>query len=268
MKYKMLVMDMDDTLLRHDLSISQKNIESIKKAQDLGVKVILASGRPDCAMNYYASKLDIDKNESYIISYNGAIISESKTKKIIFKKFLKSEHAKLLYKISKRNNVFIHTYEEKKIVTPQNNEYTEIESQITGMDVVEQEKKFENFLENDVVKILMLEKPEKLSELEENLKPHLTNDLTMFTSKPYFLEFMNKDVDKGKAVERLAEQLNIKREEVICMGDSYNDLSMIKYAGLGVAMGNAPDDIKNQSDYIAPTNMDDGVAYVIEKFIL
>lgn len=267
MDYKMIVLDMDDTLLRDDHSISTRTKEAIEKAQKQGVKVVLASGRPDYAMKETAKDLGLDEHGSYIVSYNGAIIIDCKTDEIIFERSLSKEIAHELYDFSKEHNVHLHTYWNDDIITEKNNEYTEIEANITGMEIKTIDD-FKKAVKGNVIKVLMLEDPEYLKKVELKLKPQLKDKLNMTISKPFFLEFMDKGIDKGASLSRLIDRLGIKQEEVIAMGDSYNDLSMLKFAGLGVAMANSPDDIKSEVEYITDSNMEDGVAKVIEKFVL
>jgi Cof subfamily protein (haloacid dehalogenase superfamily) len=119
-----------------------------------------------------------------------------------------------------------------------------------------------------VVKVLMNKEAERLVEVEKKLQKQLEGQLSVMRSKPFFLEFTEHGVTKGTSLNQLIQKLGIKREEVIAMGDSYNDQAMIEFAGLGVAMGNAPDDIKEIANYVTDTNMNDGVAKVVEKFVL
>lgn len=267
MRYKMLVMDMDDTLLRDDHTISEKNLEAIRKAQEKGVKVVLASGRPTFAMKEYAKQLELDKFNSHILSYNGAVITDCKSDTSIFEKSLSKEMAHRLYDLSKEHNVDIHTYLNDDIITEKSNQYTEVEANITGMKIRTIDD-FKKAVKGNVIKVLMLENPEYLKKVEEKLKIKVKDTMNMTISKPFFLEFMDKGIDKSTSLERLINKFGIKKEEVIAMGDSYNDLGMIKFAGLGVCVENAPKDMKEQADYITKSNMDDGVAHIIEKFIL
>lgn len=267
MKYKMVVMDMDDTLLREDRSLSQENREAIIEAQKKGVKIVLASGRPTYAMMGVAKELEMDLYDSHIISYNGAEIRECATNKTIFENSITKEIAHELFDISRENKVHIHTYVDDVIITSELNKYTDIEAEITGMPVSRVED-FKEKVKGNVIKVLMVENPEYLKEVESKLRPSMKDRLNMVISKPFFLEFMDKGIDKASALEKLINILGIKREEVIAMGDSYNDRGMVKFAGLGVFMGNAPDDLKQEADYIADTNMNDGVAKVIREFIL
>ena len=264
--YKMVVMDMDDTLLRDDHTISEGTKSAIEKAQKMGVKVVLASGRPTYAMKKYALELGLEKYKSYLISFNGANIVECATENILFNQTLSKENAHKLYDISKKNNLFIHTYLGDDIVTEENNEYTEIEKEITGMEIHIVDD-FKAVVNRDVTKVLMLEEPEKLKKAADILSTELSDILSVTISKPFFLEFMDRGIDKAATLERLINMLGIKREEVIAVGDSYNDLSMIKFAGLGVSMSNGKPEVKEAADYITGSHMEDGIVHIFEKFI-
>lgn len=267
MNYKMIVLDIDDTLLTDQHVISQRTKEALLKAQDMGVKVVLASGRPTFAMHNLAEELLLHDYGSYVLSFNGGIITDYQTKNNVYECTLTKEQAHELYEISKKHNVFVHTYVENDIITEKGNQYTDIEGQLTGMQIKEVSS-FTEHVQNDVVKLLMLEDPEKLAQVEKILQKELEGKISVMRSKPFFLELTNSEVDKGKSLNHLIQILGIRQDEVIAVGDGYNDLPMIKFAGLGVAMGNAPEEIKQQADYVTATNNEDGVAKVVEKFIL
>ncbi|UOE92014.1 Cof-type HAD-IIB family hydrolase [Alkalihalobacillus sp. LMS39] len=265
MKYKMIVLDMDDTLLQDDHTISERTKKALMKVQDAGVKVVLASGRPTYGMKEMAEELKLADYNSYILSFNGAKIIDWNTKKELYSSSLPPETVHSLYKLSKREDVWIHTYIEDTIVTEQLNPYSEIESKLTGLPLLEVPS-FINAVQQPVVKVLMIENPEKLINVEATLKKELAGELTVLRSKPYFLEFTESGVTKGASLKQLIESLGIEQEEVMSFGDSYNDLTMIEFAGLGVAMGNATAEVKEKANYITDSNMNDGVAKVIEKF--
>ncbi len=119
-----------------------------------------------------------------------------------------------------------------------------------------------------IVKIMFVDPEEKLNKVIELLPKELYDKYTIVRSAPFFLEFLNKKVNKGFGVRLLAEKLGIKPSEVICIGDAENDIHMIEFAGLGVAMGNAFPEVKKKADYVTKTNEEDGVAHVIKKFVL
>lgn len=267
MSYKMIVLDLDDTLLRDDHSISDRTKEALMLAQEKGVKVVLASGRPTFGMIPIADELSLAQYGSFILSFNGGKIINFKTKEELFSSTLSLSAVKKLYELSQREGVAIHTYVRDEIITEVDNPYTRKESQLTKLPM----KLVNNFVEGvkeEVVKALMLGAPEKLKVVEAKLQVELAEDFSVMRSKPYFLEFTEKGVTKGTSLNHLIKELGIKREEVIAIGDSYNDQEMIEFAGLGVAMGNAPDDIKEIADHVTDTNMNDGVAKVVEEFVL
>ena len=266
MTYKMIVLDLDDTLLRDDHTISPYTKEMLFKAQDAGVKVVLASGRPTYAMRALGDELRLADYGSYLLSFNGGRITNCQTNEDIFSSTLTLDDVRFLKDLSEKENVFIHTYVGDNIITDKNNEYTTIEADITGLPISEVDD-FVKAVPEPPVKVLMVEDPEILKPLEKRLQQELSERFSVLRSKPYFLEFTEKGVTKGTTLDHLIKQLGIKREEVIAIGDSYNDQSMIEFAGLGVAMGNAPEDIKAISDYVTTSNMEDGVAHVVEKFI-
>jgi Cof subfamily protein (haloacid dehalogenase superfamily) len=163
--------------------------------------------------------------------------------------------------------VWIHTYVGETIVTEEPNQYTDIEGELTKLQI----KVVDSFVDavtEPVVKVLMLKEPEILAKVEKKLQKEFAGSLSIMRSKPFFLEFTESGVTKGTSLNSLIQQLGIIRDEVIAIGDGNNDLSMIQFAGLGVAMGNASEAIKAQADFITETNMNDGVAKVVEEFIL
>ncbi|TCZ78289.1 HAD family phosphatase [Paenibacillus albiflavus] len=267
MNYKMIVLDLDDTLLQDDHTISPRTKQALMKAQEAGVKVVLASGRPTFGMVEVAQELELEKYGSFILSYNGAKITNCKTGEELFSSTLSVETVHELYEISQQEGILIQTYVGDDIVTETDNEFTDIEGVITGMRIVIVDS-FVQAVQEPVVKCLMLANPEQLVVIEKKLQQQLAGRMSVMRSKPFFLEFTEAGVDKGTSLHQLALKLGIKQEEVIAMGDSYNDLAMIQYAGLGVAMGNAPDDIKQIANYVTDTNKNDGVAKVVEQFVL
>jgi Cof subfamily protein (haloacid dehalogenase superfamily) len=267
MSYKMIVLDMDDTLLTDDHIISEATKTALMLAQEKGVKVVLASGRPTYAMLDAAKELRLAEYGSFILSFNGAKITNCQTNEELFSSTLSPETVHQLFDLSQRENIWIHTYMNDEIITQENNPFTEIEGKLTGLPI-KTVADFKQTVSSPVVKVLMVKEENYLKEVEARLQKELANDLSVMRSKPYFLEFTELGVTKGTSLAILIEKLGISREEVIAIGDSYNDVAMIEFAGLGVAMGNAPDDVKQLADYVTDTNNNDGIARVIDMFIL
>ena len=265
--YKMLVLDLDDTLLKSDRTISESTKEHLLRAQKNGIIIVLASGRPTYGIRKIADELCLSENSGYIISYNGARIVDCKLGKELYACNIKREQLYNLFDMAIESGAYIQTYVGDYIIASKINEYTDIEKQITGMDILAPDN-FKKYVSDDVVKAIVLQHPDKLAKIEKAWREKINNTMYMTISKPFFLEFMNKDVDKSKSIERLADMLGISMSQVIAVGDSYNDLSMIKSAGLGVAMGNAVELVKDNADYITADNDHDGIVMVINKFVL
>lgn len=259
-------MDLDDTLLTSDLQISNETKNTLLKCQKDGISVILASGRPIYAIEKYAKKLELEKYNGYIVGFNGAAVKDCHTGQLIMQKNLPMNYIQELYDLSIENKVYIHTYVGDEIITPHNNPYTEIEGKLTGMPIKEVSD-FVNSINQEVVKVLMLENPEYLKTVYDKLSSDLRHRLSLTISKPYFLEIMDMGIEKDIALTHICNKIGIKKENLIAFGDSYNDLSMLKNAGLGIAMGNAQVDVKKQSDYVTDGNNEDGIANAIWRFV-
>ena len=260
----MLVLDMDDTLLTDDHIISKENAAMLSKAQELGVYVILASGRPTPAMIAYAKELKLDN--SYMISYNGAVITDLKEDKIIFEQTLTQEQIHELYDYSLKSKTHIITYLDGKIVSETDSEYIDIEKNITGLEhnkVVS----FKDEVKSAAIKCILLEEPAYLKEVEKDLRTAMPH-LSVCMSKPFFLEVAQNGIDKGASIKFLAEKLNILQSEIIAVGNAGNDLTMIQYAGLGVWVDNVDPELRDKGDVIVASNNNHGVAEVVRRFIL
>ena len=267
MNYRMLVLDLDDTLLKDDRTVSELTRRRLLEAQQQGMIVVLASGRPTYAMQHLAKELCLAEYGGYFISFNGARITSCADQHILLSVDISHAQMCKLFDLAQEHGVYIQTYTEDHILVSKDNEYTQIEKEITGMDVIECAD-FKAEIPKTAVKAMMLEHPDRLKEVEKALRPVVENELYMTITKPFFLEFMNPAVDKGKSLVTLAQHLNVPMEQVIAVGDSYNDISMIKAAGLGVAMGNAVEAVKQAANYETADNEHDGVARVVERFFL
>ena len=264
--YKLIAIDMDGTLLKKDKTLSAETCRVIKKAHLQGIKIVLATGRPMKGIEQYLEELNLVSDKDYAVTFNGSVVQNIKTREIISEKGITHEDVKLLYDVSLHLNLNIHAFTRDSVITPKLTKYTQLESDLNHVPVKIMD--FKNLDKSiEIIKILMVEEPTMLEGAITKLPSYLYDKYNIVKSAPFFLEFLNKSVDKGVGVELLAKSLNIKQEEVICIGDAGNDIHMIKYAGLGVAMGNAFEEVKKVADYITLTNEEDGVADVIKKFV-
>lgn len=264
--YKLMAVDMDGTLLREDKTISPKTKEAINKATQKGVKVVLASGRPIEGLERYLEELNLVSEEDYVMSFNGGVIQNVKTKAVISKNVLTGKDLKRLYAIAQDLHINIHAFTKQGCITPKMNEYSEVEGRINQIPVHVVD--FNTVADDeDVIKVMMVDPEPILEEAIKKLPKALYEQYHIVRSAPFFLEFLNPAAGKGTGVKALANHLGILQEEIICIGDAGNDLDMIEYAGLGVAMGNAFEEVKAIADYVTYDNESDGIAHVIEKFI-
>jgi len=262
----MIVLDMDDTLLTDDHKISDLNKKVLLEAQAKGVYVVLASGRPTSAMTAYAKELELDLNDSYMISFNGAIVSRVKDDLILFEQKLTVEQIHDLYDYSVRKKTHIITYLDGDIISETDSEYIEIEKEITNLPH-HKVSSFKDYVDRAAVKCILLEEPSYLKQLEDDLKAEMPH-LSVSMSKPFFLEVAQHGIDKAASLKFLAQKLDIHQNEIIAVGNAGNDLTMIEYAGLGVWVDNVTPELRDKANLIVASNNDNGVAEVVQKYIL
>lgn len=265
--YKLIAVDMDGTLLNEDKKISKANFDMIQKAKKQGKKVVIATGRPLLGVKKHLKHLDLISDDDYVIAFNGSLVQTTKSGHIISKTTLTLEDYKELYAVSREMSVHIHALTNTNVTTPVDNKYTHVEADINGIpiEVMPVEEIDDS---TTIVKVMFIDEPELLDEIIPKLPKSITDKYTILRSAPYFLEFLHKSVNKGAGVEAVAKELGLRSEEVICIGDAGNDVAMIEYAGLGVAMENAFDEVKEIASYVTRSNDNDGVAHVIKKFML
>lgn len=268
MAYEILVLDIDGTLTNSQKEISDKTYRSIMAIQERGHKVVLASGRPTPGILPLARKLKLSEYNGYILSYNGAKVINCMDGEVIFQQVLNRELLPALHHAAVENKVGIISYEGDCVITDSKiDKYMEIESRINGIPI-KQVQDFISYIQFDINKCLMTGDPDVLKEMEPELKNRFMEDLNIYRSEPFFLEIMPRNIDKAYSLGKLLDYLGLSKEQMISCGDGYNDISMIEYAGMGVAMANAQDAVKSKANYITLSNDEDGIAHVIETFML
>lgn len=268
MNYRMIVLDLDGTLTNRNKEITPKTKEALFELKRQGGMIVLASGRPTYGIMPLARELELDKTGGYILSFNGGRIIDCSTGQTVFAKELPVESNETIIRLSKEHGVNLLTYEEDLIITPDaSDQYVKKEAAINKLQVKEI-KDMEAYVKFPVVKFLMLGEGDLLQMVEPKVKAFLGDEYSVYRSEPFFLEILPKGIDKAASLERLLARLGMSREEMIACGDGYNDLSMIEYAGLGVAMENAVTTVKEAADYVTLSNNADGIAHVVEKYML
>lgn len=265
--YQLLVLDLDGTLTNSQKEITPFTRHTLIEAQRKGLRLVLASGRPTYGILPLAEQLDMQKYGGFVLSFNGGKILDCTSHEVIYEQALPDEVLPLLYHTSIEAGASILSYNGPKILseTP-DNEYVQYEAFLTKMEI-EGTDDFLRDLNRPADKCLAVGKPELIAWLEVEMKQRLEEQINIYRSEPFYLELVPKGIDKAASIQRLLDHLQLDREQVIAMGDGFNDLSMIHYAGLGVAMCNAVDAVKAEADVITRHNNDeDGVArFLLEE---
>ena len=241
MSRKILALDLDGTLTDSNKEITPRTKEMIAKMQEQGHIVVLASGRPTPGVQRVADKLHLSEMGGYMLSYNGARVQDCKTGEILFQQTMPLDMIPILFDEAKEHQIGMMTYQNGKIISG------EIVDEYMGLGTAD---------------------PEHAARLEVLFREKYGDRIDVGRSEPFFLELLPKHVDKAASLGKLCEALGQTKEDLIACGDGFNDRSMIAFAGLGVAMANAQDVVKEVADYVTLSNDEDGVAHVIEKFIL
>ena len=269
MKYKLLVLDVDGTLLNNAREISNRTLAALLKVQQMGVRIVLASGRPTYGLMPLAKTLELGNYGGFILSYNGCQIIKAQNGEILFERRINPEMLPYLEKKARKNNFAIFTYHDDIIITDTpENEYIISEAVLNNQKIIKEDE-FSTAVDFPPCKCMLVSNDEEaLIVLEDHWRRQLNGTLDVFRSEPYFLEVVPCGIDKANTLGALMEKLNIKREEVIAIGDGVCDVTMLQLAGMGIAMGHSQDSVKVCADYVTASNEEDGVAQAVEKMIL
>ncbi len=267
MSYKIIALDLDGTLVNSNKELTAATKDALIKAQENGIKLVLASGRPVKGIQPLADELKLSKYGGYILSLNGSFVLDCKTKEVMYANYFPDEMIKPICDYAKEHNAAALSYDNELVITEKpEDEYVKIEAKINNMDI----KKVDDmvsYINYKINKILVVGEPWYMAELTKDMVERFSTKLEVYRSAPFFIEVVPKGVDKAESLKRLLEKIGMTREELIAFGDGYNDVSMIKFAGLGIAMKNGCEDIHAVADYITASNDEDGIAKALEKFV-
>lgn len=287
--YKLAAIDLDGTMLNQYGVVTQNTKEAIQKAQEAGIEVIIASGRPIDSIKTIAKEI---KSEKYFISGNGAIIYDMTKNEIIYENTLKKQKALEIIKICEENSIYYNIYTEKEIVAKSlqcnvlyyhKENANKEEKDKTHINIVENVYDYIANRDEKIVKITVcdsnqaifnsiMRKLKELDEIEVLEVSHMSRKMIRQGTEEipieyFYTEVSAKNVDKWNAIEFLKEKMNIKTEEIIAIGDNINDKKMIENAGLGIAMGQSHPAIKEVATQITSSNLEDGVAKLLYSII-
>lgn len=264
MKYKMLVLDIDETLLPSSQVISRANLDAVHDAQGAGVFVTVATGR-----GFLGSKRVIDELgiKGGVINYSGALITDTVTGGVLHVDEIEPQLVCELLSTARELGVHSHLYQGDAIIYERPHPYADRYKRVLGLEGHEDADAAKKLWKN-VPKVLYITEPERIPEMLPMLRERFGSRLEIALSSPGFIEFNAPGSHKGTAVKWLARHMGIDIGDVIAMGDNTLDIDMIKCAGLGVAVANGAEEVKRAADVIAPACEDDAVKWVIGNYIL
>lgn len=270
MGYKLIACDMDETLLNDNHEICQRNIDVIKRARkEYGIKFVLATGRSYDLVQKQLQDLDLyDKEDEYVLSFNGGALTENSGNRILQFKGLSFNKVKELFEFGLSKDLCVHIYTKDALYIY--NMFEDSRERLKNIAHIEMNDNSIDFLEDTPIGKLIYESLDMdfLMSLEKEMSNMIENQCTISYSSNRYMELNTLGVDKGQGLIDLAKILNIDIKDTIAIGDNYNDMSMLKVAGLSVAANNAIEDVKEVCDYTTEADNNEGaVAELIEKFI-
>lgn len=268
MDFKLIALDIDGTLLNSNKELTPHTRYALIEAQRQGKRIIIASGRHPVGVVPLANNLMLGRYGGFIMAFGGGKIIDCTTGKTVVSKLFPKEYLPDIVGVLKDSNITVMVHDERKIFANNRvNDYTYVERDILKMDMIAVDD-FISAVNFDINKILLAGEPDELDKYQEILSKRYDGLLDVYKSAPYFLEIMPFGVSKGSMLPLLLEKLGVNKDELIAFGDNYNDMTMIGYAGFGVAMSNGEEEVKKIANYVCESNDDDGIAKTLEKFVL
>lgn len=263
---KLIAIDLDGTLLRTDKSLSDENIEAIRYAQEKDIKVVLCTGRPYLATKAFADSIGFDKDDEYLVVFNGSQVIKANTGEVVVNDVIETSDLKLWYAETERLALPFNPIDTEWVYDPIS--YPEGHESTYTTPAPRKTVDYNDFEEGHTFnKFVICTETDYLQEKLPKFNPELLEKYQTVLSHPFQMEVGKLNVNKGNALKQLGRQLNILPEEMMTIGDQNNDQTMIDMAGYSVAMGNAVPAIKESAKYITDTNDNDGVAKAIYHFV-
>lgn len=269
MKKKVLVLDIDGTLTNSAKIITDRTKQALWKMQENGGTVVIASGRPTKGTRFVSEECRLKEYGGYVLSYNGARIVRYRDGEILYNHPFPKQYLSELFEVTKNHDVGLITYDTKDniITATRHDRYMELESRINNLPFFDV-KDFVGAITFPISKCLFSGEPEILAPLTLSLQKRYKGILNIYRSEPFFLEIMPPAVDKAFALSHLIPSLGFSAADVVSCGDGFNDITMLQYAGVGVAMANAQSAVKEAADEITLSNDEDGLVPIIEKYFM
>ena len=269
MKYKLIILDVDGTLLNSNREITKRTVQTLRRVQQMGIKVALASGRPTYGILPIAQAIDLGVYEGYIISYNGAQVMAARDGQVIFERRIDPQMVPYLEKKAQKMGLAMAYYDGNEVVaTDINNPHIKDEAKMNGMSLRQDDSLSLNMDDWPAEIMLVSDDEEALNDLEHHMQRHLNGVMDTIHSNPYYLEVVGYQVGKSHAMSALVQKMGIGMDEVLAIGDGEADINMLQMAGTGVAMANATEGVRRCADFTTLSCDEDGAAAAIEKAIM
>ena len=266
--YKLVAIDVDGTLVNDDKKLTQGTIDSIKNAVQRDIKIVISSARSFYRLKNYLEQLDLMKDNQYTICFNGAVIIENKNQNVILSNNFNVEEIWELINLANKFNTPIFLYSMNNVFVEEIPKIIQSSKSFKNVKLDLVKFKTIDYNKDAIYKILFVNDYDDIAKIRKQIPKELYEKFEITSSTPERIEFVKKGITKSNSLQFICKKCNIKQSEVIAIGDADNDIDMINFAGLGVAMGNAQNSLKEKANYITRSNNDDGVADVIEKYIL
>jgi hypothetical protein len=267
--FKLVAIDLDDTLLRSDLTVSEHTVTVLRQVRGLGVAVTISTGRMFRSARPYADQLEFDVP---LITYGGALVKNAGSGTVLYNRPLEPEVARRVIRFARERRMQLNYYllngEDDELyvelLTPWGEGYSRFSNvrlhQVPDLEAL--------LLRGNPLKLLLIEDEPVANRCLQELREQFGGLVHLAKSKPRFVEVDHPEATKGRALQVLAAWLQVERSQVLAIGDSYNDIEMLEFAGLGVAMANAPPEVRSRAGHVTASNDGDGVALALERFVL
>lgn len=261
--YRLVAIDLDDTLLDNSGNISPSTKAALAEAAARNVAITLATGRMYASARAVARQLALD---APLITYQGSLVKQM-SGEVLYERHVPAEAVQQIHQTCSERGLHLQAYVNDVLYVPEDNDKARAYSANSNIPFVVAAD-FAAVLRQPQTKLLIIDEPAVLDNLQCHFKTSLGDRVQITKSKPHFLEFTHPEGTKGHALRFLAAHVGCTMDQTIAIGDSWNDRDMVEAAGLGVAMGNAVPSLKQVADYVAPGNDEEGVRHVIERFVL
>lgn len=264
---RLVALDLDGTLLDRQGLISNATRQTIQQVRRGGVKVVLCTGRPFYSLAPLLSQLELTGAGEYVISFNGALLSDAQGEQVLFAEPLSFEDYQAIKSLSEQLQLGYHVQSQKGIYTSNTtiDPYTAYDSYLNRAPIHCVSDRY--FQQIPIYKMMFVGTEEKLKRAIKQIPDTYSQRFNMMQSLDCFFEFLHPKASKGQTLQRLAEHLAIHPSEILAIGDNENDLSMLNFAGISVAMGNAEEPIKKNADYVTKTNEEEGVRHSLLQLL-